>query len=459
MTTPLPPGFRITIDPGTKRLDHGTLSGGSPGRVVRLSDAGVAAYAALRDGPVATRAAGILARRLTDGGLAHPVPPAAAAPEVTVIVPVRDRAELLDRCLAALDRKHPVLVVDDASTDRAGIADVAARHGATLVRRDHNGGPGAARNTGLTHATTDLVAFLDSDCVAPPGWVDTLAAHFADPLVAAVAPRITALPSTTSAGRYGQVAGSLDLGDRPARVVPGTRVAYVPTAALLVRRPAPCTAFDPALRYGEDVDLVWRLHADGGRVRYDPTVRVAHHEPTTWPALLRRRFEYGTSAGQLALRHPRALAPLVLLPWPTVAVAGLLGRKPLVAGLAAAAATVDVAHQLHKAGVPPTGAPKAALTAVHQTWLGVGRYGTQFAAPLLVAALTRRGWGRRAAIVSLLLGRPLSTWLSRRPDLDPVRFTIGAVADDVAYGCGVVVGSVRARTIRPLRPTVVWRRR
>ena len=46
-----------------------------------------------------------------------------------------------------------------------------------------------------------------------------------------------------------------------------TKVSYVPTAALLVRRaaldsvtPGGGAVFDPALRYGEDVDLVWRLH-------------------------------------------------------------------------------------------------------------------------------------------------------------------------------------------------------
>ena len=48
--------------------------------------------------------------------------------------------------------------------------------------------------------------------------------------------------------------------------------------------------FDPALRVGEDVDLVWRLVAAGLAVRYDPAVEVEHDEPTTWPDLFERRI-------------------------------------------------------------------------------------------------------------------------------------------------------------------------
>ena len=237
---PLPAGFRVVIDPGTKQLDEDTLFGGAPARVLRLSRAGRAALAELRSGPVRSAAAGRLARKLTDAGLAHPRPPdLAAQPDVTVLIPVRDRPVLLDRCLTALGRDYPVLVVDDESRDPAAVADVAAAHGAALVRRPVNGGAGPARNTGLLGVTTGLVAFLDSDAEPEPGWVERLAAHLADPAVAVAAPRIVPVPARPGwAGRYTSAACPLDLGGAEARVVPGTRVAYVPTAALVARRAA-----------------------------------------------------------------------------------------------------------------------------------------------------------------------------------------------------------------------------
>ncbi|SEP44425.1 mycofactocin biosynthesis glycosyltransferase MftF [Amycolatopsis saalfeldensis] len=462
--TPLPCGFRVELDQDTRRLTDDLLFGGSPARVLRLTAAGQAAWRELADGPITSAAGGALARRLTDAGLAHPVPPEPSAlPRLTVVVPVRDRAQLLGRCLAGLDGRHPVLVVDDGSLDPAAIAAAAASYGAKLVRRDVNGGPGVARNTALEHVSTELVAFVDSDCVPGPGWADQLAAHFADPLLAAIAPRVPALAPDTAAGRYTRVAGSLDLGDRPARVAPGTRMPYVPTAALVARRSALAhvavdgDVFDPRLRVGEDVDLVWRLDGAGFRVRYAPDVRVEHHEPVTWSGLLRRRARYGTSAAPLAKRHPGKVAPLALHPWPTLTVAALLTRHPLIAALAFGGSVGSMARTLRAQDIPTAGVVRAMATAVHQTWLGCGRYGTQFAVPLLAALMAPRGWGRRAAVASLLLGPPLTAWAKNRPRLDPFRYTAAAIADDVAYGAGVWAGCLTHRTTMPVRPALVRR--
>ncbi|OLZ42964.1 mycofactocin biosynthesis glycosyltransferase MftF [Amycolatopsis keratiniphila] len=462
-STPLPFGFRITLDREVRQLSGGLWFGGSPARVLRLTEAGQKAWQQLEDGPVTSAAAGTLARRLTDAGMATPVPPEPeGAPDVTVVIPAHDRVDLLERCLSGMDDVHPVLVVDDASEDAAAVAAICAAYGAKLVRRDVNGGPGAARNTALEQVTTELVAFLDSDCVPTKGWIDRLAAHFADPLLAAIAPRVRGLAPDSWAGRYTRATGSLDLGDRSARVAPGTRTSYVPTAALVVRRSTlvEVGAFDPRLRVGEDVDLIWRLHKADHRIRYAADVHVDHHEPTTWHGVLGRRARYGTSAAPLALRHPDALAHLALHPWSILTVAALLARRPLLAATAFGGSVASMVDQLHANDVPQAGAVRVMATAAGQTWLGCGRYATQFAAPVLAALMVpggRRRWGRRAALASLLLGPPLAGWVKRRPALDPVRYTVAAVADDIAYGSGVWAGCLTHRTAAPLRPAVVRR--
>ena len=523
----LPMGLRIELDQDTKRLGDGSLFGGSPARVMRLTPAGTTALAELQAGPVCSAAAGQLARRLTDAGLAHPVfadtrlaaagsadagpadtgpadtgpadtgpadtgpadtGPSASSGErsdaqrdtatVTVIIPVRNRPAMLERCLTAAGNRHPVIVVDDGSADPDAIATIAARHGAELRRRAANGGPAAARNTGLAGIETDLIAFLDSDCVPPSGWVGRLALHFADPLAGAVAPRVVPISSLASreaagrpaAARYVAACGSLDLGSRPARVLPNSRVAYVPTAALVVRRSALDSLaagrppFDPALRYGEDVDLIWRLHEAGWRIRYEPSVQVAHDDPASWAGLLERRFRYGTSAAPLARRHPANLAPLVLHPWPGATVAALLARRPAAAAAGLAGAWFDLTTALRRAGVPADGTPAATVTAVRQTWLGIGRYATQFGVPAVALALARPGgrsvarrWGRRAAAASLLLGPALNTHAECKPELDPVRFTLARIADDICYGAGVWAGCLRERTLVPVKPVVSLR--
>jgi hypothetical protein len=103
--------------------------------------------------------------------------------------------------------------------------------------------------------------------------------------------------------------------------------------------------------------------------------------------------------------------------------------------------------------------------ATHQTWLGAGRYCSQFASAALVAAVvaphgycgrssSRRRWTRRLAAASLLVGPALTTWWSRRPALDPLRFVLGQLADGIAYGSGVWFGCVRSRTVIPVRPVI-----
>ncbi len=401
---------RVVLDERVRRYAGGRVLVGAGGRVLRLTDAGAAAL----DAPPPA-----LARRLLDAGLAHPLPARAERPDVTIVIPVRDRPAELDRCLAALageaaaaparsdgdaapgggggagDPGPRVLVVDDGSRDGGAIAAVCARHGARVLRRPAPGGPAAARNAALAQVGSELVAFLDSDCVAPPGWVGELAGHFDDPRVAAVAPRV--------------LDRALDMGASPAAVTPGGRVPYVPSAALVVRRAA-LGGFDEALRYGEDVDLVWRLHDRGWRIRYDPRVVVAHARPgwgraglatssraglatsgrlglaTSSPAglataarvaaaldpdLLARRFRYGTSAAPLAQRHPGRLAPFVLAPVPTAVLVLLAARRPRSAALLLAGQTALLARRLRALGVPARLAPVLTVRATLDTAAGI----------------------------------------------------------------------------------------
>ncbi|WP_280263744.1 glycosyltransferase, partial [Nocardia wallacei] len=325
----------------------------------------------------------------------------------------------------------------------SGIAAAAGRYGATLLRHDRNRGPAAARNTALRRVRTELVAFVDSDCVPDGDWIGRLAGHFDDPLVAAVAPRITAL---------GPGPCELDLGVSPARVLPNAAVTFVPTAALLTRRGAlvdiarHTAVFDPDLRVGEDVDLVWRLHAAGWRVRYDPGVLVAHEEPGSIGRVLARRFRYGTSAAPLALRHPDSIAPLVVPLWSAVTVLALLGGSPGAAAAAFTASVLSNGATLRRLGAPASQALRYATVALWHTGSGIGRYGTRFGFPLLALAAVGGGPGRRVALGALAC----AAVAGRR---NPLR----QIADDVAYGCGVWAGCLRHRTIVPLRPRLAGR--
>ena len=365
--TPVPGGMRLTPDAGTRQVADGSvLVGGSPVRVLRLTAAGARQVASWFAGtPVPPGAsARALARRLLDAGIAHPDFSALDGPQrgsgahphgcpvtadVTVVIPVRDRHAELARCLAGLRDLPHVIVVDDASADPLAIKRIAAEHGAAAVHRPVNGGPGAARNTGLNAADTDIVAFLDSDCVPRPGWLAKLLPHLADPAVGAVAPRI--VPHEHGTGwlaRYEGASSTLDMGARPSIVRPGARVPYVPGAALVVRRTAAGDGFRDGMYVGEDVDFVWRMNAAGWRVRYEPGALMEHDHRVTFRAWFARRTDYGTSAAALEQLHPGAVRPLYASWWTAGAWAAALARRPVTAAALTAAATALLARRLSR---------------------------------------------------------------------------------------------------------------
>jgi mycofactocin system glycosyltransferase len=466
---PLPLGFRVELDPDAKPLRGGGWFGGSPSRVLRLTANGSAAWQELRHGPVCSRRTGLLARRLTDAGIAHPVPPPLSEKlDLTIVIPVRERVGELDQCLTSLAGSYPVVVVDDASSDELGIRAVADRHGARLIRLPQHMHQAAARNVGTAAADTELIAYVDSDTIPGADWIAALAAHFADPELAAIAPRVVPVAERTSVGRYTTARCNLDLGPRPARVVPYGRVSYLPTAALLVRRRAVLEVagaqgvFDQAMWTGEDVDLIWRLHQAGWRIRYEPSQRIRHQEPQTWMAILRRRRRAGTSSSLLAVRHPQAATHLFIYPSAAACALAVAARRPILFVTAFAVTVERMRGALCRAGVrdsdlAPAMLARAAATAAAQTWIGIGRYLIHFAPWLLGLGLLRRR--TRLAAAGLTLAPILSAWRTRHAPVDPITFSAGYLANEIAYGAGVISGCAHERTSAPLLPVLVRRSR
>jgi len=401
----------LIADTATRSYDNGrVLLGGSPRRVLRLTDRGaeraraLLAGDAIRDGVDAA-----LARRLLDAGLAHPaVPPATDLSGVEVVVPAY-RSRHLAGCLEAL-APLKATVVDDGSPD-----PVDGAH----VRLPVNRGPAAARNAGLAATTAPIVAFVDSDVAVGAETLGRLASMLdADPSLAAVAPRV--LPSGSR----------LDVGPRPGAVRPGARTSYLPSTVLVVRRAAieAVGGFDENLRVGEDVDLVWRLVAAGFWVRYVPELSATHQEPPTWIARLDRSRRYGTAAGPLARRHPSAPLSPPLVPTAAVALA-LTGRQRLAAALLAASA-VPAARRMRGADVPARDSALTASTTAVTATAYAARWLVQLWSPVLIGLARNRSRASRVVLALAVLAR----------------------VDDLAYGAGVWTGCLRARTARPLVP-------
>ncbi|GGD06432.1 mycofactocin system glycosyltransferase [Nocardioides daphniae] len=462
----MPSGFTVELDPSVRQLDEGRLLvGGSPLTAMRLSPT---AHAMLRGRrlTVSDDGSARVADRLLAGNLAQPVAGPVADPvELTVVVPVLDRAEQLDRCLAAL-HPLPLVVVDDASHDPAAVAAVARRHGARLVALTTNLGPAGARNVGLAHVDTEAVAFVDSDVEATAHDLLTLARHLADPAVALVGPKVAGHARSGRPRwfeRYDAAASSLSLGPRPYAVRPGAGVAWLPSACLVARTASLRDGFDASMRVGEDVDLVWRLVESGHRVRYEPAVAVRHDVRTSVRGWLGRKVLYGSGGASLAERHGGHVAPAVLSPGLAVAGAAVLLRRRWSAPVAAAAlvhAGVTVAKVLpgdvrrrDRAGVGAVLAARGLGWAVRQESALLLRHWWPLTALALPVPAVRRAVATALVVDTLVaLGETLDD------DLDLPALVVGRRLDDGAYGLGLWLGALRARSTAALRPRRPGRR-
>ena len=401
------------------------------------------------------------ADRLVARGLAHPGvrERAPSRPAVDIVVPAYGRADLLARCLDALG--PGAVVVDDASPTRE-VGEVALAHGARLLRHEGNRGPAAARTTGLAATGRDVVAFVDADCVVPPGWLDRLLPLFDDPRVGVVAPRVVPHDSRRRAHRCWPgtscTRSALDMGPWPELVRPGARLGFLPSATLLVRRAALAGGgFDAGLRLGEDVDLVWRLADAGWHVRYEPSVRVRHEMRVSPAAWARRRFEYGTSAGELDRRHPGRLAPARVSAWNVAAGALALAGHPAAGAAVVAGAAGALGVRLRRDGIDPFLAPVVVGSGLVADAAAVGHALRREWWPLgwaaLGAALLGRGRGARRtarAAAAAVLAPVALEWWRQRPDVDPLRYAALRLVEDAAYGSGVLLSATRTR-----RPGVV----
>jgi len=267
-------------------------------------------------------------------------------PLVSIVIPVKDRAEELRRCLESLHAiDYPrnllqLIVVDDGSRDDS--PQVARQYGALLVPSGGCGrGPAAARNVGARVATGEILAFIDSDCTASTGWLNELLPSFSDPAVAAVGGRVDGMCTESEVDRYEAVMSSLSLGRHARSGSSGDDTFYLPSCNLLLRRSAFINAggFKDEMHVGEDVDLTWRLRDSGWTIVYLPAGRVNHEHRSTVRSFMSRRFDYGTSEGMLQRIHPQRRKRMVVPPLLALLLT-LFALAPFTAWWSLAAAAV-----------------------------------------------------------------------------------------------------------------------
>ena len=257
-------------------------------------------------------------------------------PLVSFVIPVRNDASRLRRCLATVTANdYPrelleILVVDNESTDGSGQVGIEA--GARVLTSSARS-VAELRNGAARQARGSILAFVDADHEISRGWVraavDVLSA---DDIGATGAPCLTD-PSPNWVQRQYDAMRS--------RLVRREEVPWLGSGNLAVKKPVfdSIGGFDASLTACEDVDLCNRLRQAGHRIVADPAMRNVHYgDPKTLKALFYGELWRGRDNVRVTFRGPKtfrqlrsALIPIVDLAAIAAGVVALLLGYPRLA--------------------------------------------------------------------------------------------------------------------------------
>ena len=322
------------------------------------------------------------------------------APLITVVIATRERPELLNRCLESVDAlRYPrieVVVVDNAPVTDATDELIRERF-ADRVRyvREPVRGLAAAHNRGVAEALGEIIAFTDDDVVIDPGWLEAIAAAFADPrdpTGSSGDPRVGCVTGLILPARlrtrtqvmleaHGGFAKGFELRrfrlDRPPADDPlfpftAGRFGSGANMAFRARVLRDLGGFDPATgtgtpaKGGDDLLSFFRAVVNGHHLVYQPEALVWHHHRETPEDLDNQAFGYGAGLGAYLLaavaREPGMIP-------------GLLRRLP--GGVRYALRNTSARSEPSEAGVDPQHAHvwPARLSALQRRGLLLGPLG------------------------------------------------------------------------------------
>ncbi len=206
---------------------------------------------------------------------------------------------------------YEVIVVNDGSTD--GTTDIVEKYPFRLISTA-NWGLSNARNTGLSHADGEIVAYIDDDAYPDKNWLKYLAHAFSTSDHAGIGgPNIPPAGDGIIAESVANSPGGpihVLLTDDIAEHIPGCNMAFRRDALIDI------DGFDPRFRAaGDDVDICWRIQESGRTIGFHPAAVVWHHRRNSVKMYWRQQKGYGKAEALLEEKWPSKYNCLGHLSW------------------------------------------------------------------------------------------------------------------------------------------------
>lgn len=216
-------------------------------------------------------------------------PPGSA--HVTIVIPTRDRLDLLERCMASIEtrstfRRYQIVIVDNGSVDPATLGWLAASRW-PVIRYPFEFNYARMMNYAVSALETDALLFVNNDTeVVSPGWIEALLEQALRPEVGAAGGRLRFPDGRPqhegiSIGTWGDWANNIDHRGYFARGDMVRNTSAV-TGACCMIRPSVYRAVggaDERLQVAyNDVDLCLRIRRAGWEIVYTPYAELVHAE-------------------------------------------------------------------------------------------------------------------------------------------------------------------------------------
>ncbi len=236
---------------------------------------------------------------------------------VSVVVPVRNGAPQIARCLQALLnqtlRPCEIIVVDGHSTDST--VEIARAFPVTVLYEDHRT-VGGARQVGVERARGDYVAFTDADCIPRKDWLENLVREFDGDIVGVgggiqnigkgLWEESIALALDTFLGSANSVQDRVLKEKQIVKSISGCNCIYQKKDIVAVG------GFDVRLSINEDTELNSRLQQLGTLV-YTPNAIVHHHQGRGLGEFVRRMHFFGYGRGVNRLWDLQVVPPIAAI--------------------------------------------------------------------------------------------------------------------------------------------------
>lgn len=241
---------------------------------------------------------------------------------LSIVIPALNSSETIRANLSSLlcnnfpKDLYEIIVVCDGSTD--GTPQIASQFPVEIVKY-HRKEIGARRNLGIAEAKHDIICFVDSDCVVPRDYLQTISNYFGvhpevDGIGGPVLPYVSQGVNEWSVFIEEIYAEACEFPRREITIGPreevwthtlkGPNFAFRKSALLSV------SGFEERMR-GEDIEICWRLVENGKVLRFLPDLKVFHYMRGDLGGIFKHSFMWGVDCMGLRRKYPKN--PLTLL--------------------------------------------------------------------------------------------------------------------------------------------------